>query len=54
MNNKYDKKNIFSKILRSEIDCDKIQKKTHKLHILDINPKSTIHIFIKPKNKNNH
>ena len=51
MNNSYDNKNIFSKILRSEIDCEKILENKHALAFLDINPQAPIHILIIPKNK---
>ena len=43
--------NIFSKILRSEIDCEKILENKHALAFLDINPQAPIHILIIPKNK---
>jgi len=51
MNNNYDNKNIFSKILRSEIDCEKILENEKALAFLDINPQAPIHILIIPKNK---
>ena len=51
MNNKYDNKNIFSKILRSEIHCEKVLENIHALAFLDINPQAPIHILIIPKNK---
>ena len=51
MNNSYDNKNIFSKILRSEIDCEKILENEYALAFLDINPQAPIHILIIPKNK---
>ena len=51
INNNYDNKNIFSKILRSEIDCEKILENEHALAFLDINPQAPIHILIIPKNK---
>ena len=51
MNNSYNNKNIFSKILRSEIGCEKILENEHALAFLDINPQAPIHILIIPKNK---
>jgi len=50
MNNNYDNTNIFSKILRSEIKCEKILENSHALAFLDINPQAPIHILIIPKN----
>ena len=51
MDNKYDKMNIFSKILRSEIDCQKVLENDHALAFLDINPQAPIHILIIPKSE---
>ena len=51
MNNKYDKTNIFSKILRSEISFQKVLENDYALAFLDINPQAPIHILIIPKNK---
>ena len=51
MNNKYDKTNIFAKILRSEITCQKVLENEHALALLDINPQAPIHILIIPKNE---
>ncbi len=50
MNKSYDKQNIFAKILRSEIPCNKILENKHALAFSDINPQSPIHILIIPKN----
>ena len=49
-NNNYDENNIFAKILRSEIDCKKINENDHAFAFLDINPQAPIHILIIPKN----
>ena len=35
----YDKNNIFAKILRGEIPCDKVYENDHVLAFKDINPK---------------
>jgi len=51
MNNKYLKTNIFSKILRSEISCQKVLENDHALAFLDINPQAPIHVLIIPKNE---
>ena len=45
----YDQKNIFAKILRSEIPCDKIYENDYILSFKDINPQSKIHVLIIPK-----
>jgi len=45
----YDQKNIFAKILRSEIPCDKIYEDEYILSFKDINPQSKIHVLIIPK-----
>ena len=50
MNSNYDENNIFAKILRSEIDCKKINENDYALAFLDINPQAPVHILIIPKN----
>ena len=50
MNGNYDENNIFAKILKSEIDCKKINENDYALAFLDINPQAPIHILIIPKN----
>ena len=45
----YDKTNIFAKILRAEIPCNKIDECEHTLAFHDINPQAPIHILIIPK-----
>ena len=45
----YDKENIFAKILRSEIPCDKIYEDEYVLSFKDINPQAKTHILIIPK-----
>ena len=45
----YDKENIFAKILRGEIPCDKIYEDEYILSFKDINPQAKIHILIIPK-----
>ena len=50
MNINYDENNIFAKILKSEIDCKKINENDYALAFLDINPQAPIHILIIPKN----
>ena len=45
----YDNENIFAKILRSEIPCEKIFEDEYIFSFKDINPKTKIHILIIPK-----
>ena len=40
----YDKENIFAKILKGEIPCDKVFENEHVLSFKDISPKQK-HIF---------
>ena len=45
----YDKNNIFAKILRSEIPCQKVLEDDNTLAFSDINPQAPIHILVIPK-----
>ena len=45
----YDANNIFAKILRKEIPCDKIYENDHVLAFKDINPQAKIHVLVIPK-----
>lgn len=45
----YDKNNIFAKILRGEISCDKIYENEHVLAFKDINAQAKIHVLVIPK-----
>tara|TARA_B100001964_G_C14200914_1_gene585751 strand:+ start:1081 stop:1437 length:357 start_codon:yes stop_codon:yes gene_type:complete len=47
----YDNNNIFAKIIRNEISCDKIFEDDRALFFNDINPKAKIHILGLPKAK---
>jgi len=46
---KYDKNNIFAKILRREIPCKKIYEDEYVLAFHDINPQKKIHALVIPK-----
>ena len=46
---KYDKNNIFAKILRGEIPCKKIYENDHVLAFHDINPQKKVHVLVIPK-----
>jgi len=45
----YDSNNIFAKILRGEIACDKIYEDKFALAFKDINPQAKIHVLVIPK-----
>ena len=47
----YDNNNIFAKIIRNEIPCDKIFEDDKTIFFNDINPKAKIHILGLPKAK---
>jgi len=45
----YDPENIFAKILRGEIPCDKVFEDDTALAFRDINPQAPTHILVIPK-----
>jgi histidine triad (HIT) family protein len=45
----YDDQNIFAKILRGEIPCDKVLETDHALAFRDINPQTPVHVLVIPK-----
>jgi hypothetical protein len=45
----YDSNNIFAKILRGEIPCQKIDEDEHTLSFADINPQAPVHVLVIPK-----
>ena len=47
----YDNNNIFAKILRGEIPCDKVYEDDFVLAFHDINPQKKIHALVIPKGK---
>jgi diadenosine tetraphosphate (Ap4A) HIT family hydrolase len=47
--NRYDKNNIFAKILRGEIPADKICENKHTVSFYDAYPATEIHALIIPK-----
>ncbi len=47
----YDDQNIFAKILRGEIPCNKIYEDDFVLSFYDINPQKKIHALLIPKGK---
>ena len=48
---KYDDNNIFAKILKGEIPCNKIYEDDFVLSFYDINPQKKIHALVIPKGK---
>ena len=47
----YDDSNIFAKILRGEITCNKIYEDEFVLSVHDINPQKKIHALVIPKGR---
>lgn len=45
----YDPENIFAKILRGEIPCDKVHETERSLAFRDINPQAPTHVLVIPK-----
>ena len=45
----YDDQNIFAKILRGEIPCDKVLETEHSLAFNDIVPQAPVHVLVIPK-----
>ena len=47
----YDDSNIFARILRGEIPCEKIYESEHSLAFYDIQPQAKTHALVIPKGK---
>lgn len=45
----YDPTNIFARILRGEIPCDKVHEDAHVLAFKDIRPQAKVHVLVIPK-----
>ena len=45
----YDSNNVFAKILRGEIPCDKIYEDEFVLVFRDVNPQAPTHVLVIPK-----
>ena len=45
----YEDNNIFAKILRGEIPCDKVYESDYALAFKDINPQAKVHVLVIPK-----
>ncbi len=47
----YDDDNIFAKILRGEIPCNKVYEDDHVLAFNDITPQRPVHVLVIPKGR---
>ncbi|MGI9337353.1 MAG: histidine triad nucleotide-binding protein [Gammaproteobacteria bacterium] len=47
----YDPANIFARILRGEIPCDRVFESEHTLAFRDISPQAPAHLLVIPKGK---
>jgi histidine triad (HIT) family protein len=45
----YDSNNVFAKILRGEIPCNKVYEDEHVLAFKDIRPQAKVHVLVIPK-----
>ena len=45
----YDDQNIFARILKGEIPCEKVYEDDHALAFNDINPRRPVHVLVVPK-----
>jgi diadenosine tetraphosphate (Ap4A) HIT family hydrolase len=45
----YDRNNVFAKILRGEIPCNKVYEDDHALAFHDIMPQAPVHVLVIPK-----
>ena len=45
----YNKDNVFAKILRGELPCDKVYENDYVLAFRDIQPQAPVHILVIPK-----
>ncbi len=45
----YDRDNIFARILRGDVPCDKVYEDDHALAFNDINPQTPVHVLVIPK-----
>ena len=45
----YDRNNVFARILRGELPCNKVYEDAHVLAFRDIQPQAPVHIVVIPK-----
>ena len=48
--NAYDPSNVFAKILRGELPCQRVYEDEHTLAFMDIMPRGDGHVLVIPKN----
>ena len=46
----YDSSNVFAKILRGELPCEKVYEDEHTLAFMDVMPRADGHVLVVPKN----
>jgi histidine triad (HIT) family protein len=49
MSEDYDNSNVFARILRGELPCEKVHEDQHTLAVMDIAPRSKGHVLVIPK-----
>ncbi len=47
----YDDTNVFARIVRGELPCDKVFEDRHTLAFRDIQPQSRVHLLVIPKGR---
>lgn len=47
----YDDNNVFAKIIRGDLSCDKIYEDDELLAFMDISPAAPVHVLVVPKGK---
>lgn len=47
----YDDENVFARVLRGEIPCDKVYEDDHALAFNDIDPQRPVHVLVIPKGR---
>ena len=45
----YDRSNVFARILRGEIPCEKVYEDAHALAFRDLRPQAPVHVLVIPK-----
>lgn len=45
----YDRNNVFARILRGELPCNKVYEDEHVLAFRDIHPQAPVHVILIPK-----
>ena len=45
----YDRSNVFARILRGEVPCERVYEDEHALAFRDINPLAPVHVLVIPK-----